>query len=175
MTSPVASVNGKVLKRLLVLSLLVALSVIVERFLGYNDRIINVSFGYLPVALAAMLFGPVPGAIVGASADFLGALLFPVGALDLRFTLIAALKGFVYGYFLFNQGVCRGRIIFSQALVTLLCHLTLNTLVISTIIGQGFWALLPLRVVKNLLFFPVEVFTLIKLSEYRSAFDRLAK
>ncbi|MDD3110424.1 MAG: hypothetical protein PHH32_07225, partial [Eubacteriales bacterium] len=63
MTSPVASVNGKVLKRLLVLSLLVALSVIVERFLGYNDRIINVSFGYLPVALAAMLFGPVPGAI----------------------------------------------------------------------------------------------------------------
>jgi len=175
MTSPVASVNGKVLKRLLVLSLLVALSVIVERFLGYNDRIINVSFGYLPVALAAMLFGPVPGAIVGASADFLGALLFPVGALALRFTLIAALKGFVYGYFLFNQGVGRGRIIFSQALVTLLCHLTLNTLVISTIIGQGFWALLPLRVVKNLLFFPVEVFTLIKLSEYRSAFDRLAK
>ena len=163
MTSPVASVNGKVLKRLLVLSLLVALSVIVERFLGYNDRIINVSFGYLPVALAAMLFGPVPGAIVGASADFLG------------FTLIAALMGFVYGYFLFNQGVGRGRIIFSQALVTLLCHLTLNTLVISTIIGQGFWALLPLRVVKNLLFFPVEVFTLIKLSEYRSAFDRLAK
>ena len=59
--------------------------------------------------------------------------------------------------------------------MTLLCHLVLNTLVISTLIGQGFWALLPLRVVKNLLFFPVEVFTLIKMSEYRSTFDRLAK
>ncbi|MDD4081052.1 MAG: folate family ECF transporter S component [Eubacteriales bacterium] len=175
MINPVASSNGKVLKRLMIMSLLTALSVVLERFLGYNDRIISVSLGYLPVALAAMLFGPLPGAVVSALADFLGALLFPAGALDLRFTLIAAIKGFIYGYFLSQRGVGRGRIILSQALVTVLCHLTLNTLVISTIIGQGFWALLPLRVVKNLLFFPVEVFTLIKMAEYRGTFDRLAK
>ncbi len=175
MTSPAVSSSSNVLKKLLILSLLTALSVILERFLGYNDRLLSVSFAYLPVALAAMLFGPVPGMIVSAMADFLGALLFPVGPLDLRFTLIAAIKGFIYGFFLSKRGGGRGRIILSQGLVTLLCHLVLNTLVISTLIGQGFWALLPLRVVKNLLFFPVEVFTLIKMSEYRSTFDRLAK
>ncbi len=169
------SIRSGWLKKLLIISLLTAVSVVLERFLGYNDKLISVSLSYLPVALAGMLYGPVPGAIVCAMADFLGALLFPVGPIDLRFTLIAALKGLIYGLFLARPGYARGRAISAQALVTLLCHLTLNTLLISSIIGKGFFALLPLRVVKNLLIFPVEVFTLIKMSEYRGTFERLAK
>jgi len=176
LTNPIsAPERSNWLKKLLIISLLIALSVVLERFLGYNDRLLSISFAYLPVALAAMLYGPVPGAIVCAAADFLGALLFPSGPLDLRFTLIAALKGFIYGFFLSKPGFGRGRAISAQALVTVICHLVLNTLLISTIIGKGFFALLPLRVLKNLLFFPVEVFTLIKMSQYRSTFERLSK
>ncbi len=170
-----ASKARVILKKLIILSLLTALSIILERLLGYNDKLISVSFSFLPVALAGMLFGPIPGAVVCAGADFLGALLFPVGPLDLRFTLIAAIKGGLYGLLLFRPKPSRTHAIIAQVLVTLVAHLTLNTLVISTIIGKGFFALLPLRLVKNILFFPVELITLFKILEYRMNFERLAK
>jgi ECF transporter S component (folate family) len=107
--------------------------------------------------------------------DVLGAALFPVGPLDIRFTLIAALKGAIYGLFLHKAEISRYRIIAAQLLVTLVAHLLLNTMVISSIIGKGFVALLPLRIVKNFLFFPVELLVLMKMAEYRKSFERLAK
>ena len=163
------------LKQLVVLAILIALSVILERFLGYNDRILSISFGYLPIVLAAIVYGPFSSMVVSVVADVLGALLFPSGPLDPRFTLIAAAKGLLYGLFLNREDAQRGSAALSQALVTVVCHLTLNTLVISDIIGRGFWAILPLRVLKNLLFYPIEVLTIIKLLEYRKTFERLAK
>ncbi|NLE20050.1 MAG: folate family ECF transporter S component [Clostridiales bacterium] len=163
------------LKQLVVLAILIALSVILERFLGYNDRILSISFGYLPIVLAAIVYGPFSSMVVSIVADVLGALLFPSGPLDPRFTLIAAAKGLLYGLFLNREDAQRGSAALSQALVTVVCHLTLNTLVISDIIGRGFWAILPLRVLKNLLFYPIEVLTIIKLLEYRKTFERLAK
>lgn len=167
--------EGKLLKKLLIMALLTAISVILERFLGYNDKLLSISIAFLPVAVAAMLYGVIPGALVSALADFLGALLFPSGPLDLRFTLIMAVKGAIYGFFLHKENPSRYMIVLAQLLVVLVCHLTLNTLVISTIIGKGFFALLPLRALKNLLMFPLEVFLLIKLVEYRSTFERLAR
>jgi len=163
------------LKKLIAISLLVALSIIAKRFLGYNDRVISVSFGFVPIATAGMLFGPVGGLTAGALADLIGALLFPTGPFNPGFTLAAALSGTVYGLFLHPRQVSRQRIVLCQAIITLLMHLTINTLLLVPIVGKGFFAILPLRVVKNMLFFPVEVFTLIKMSEYRSTFDRLAK
>ncbi len=163
------------LKQLMVLAILIALSVILERLLGYNDRILSISFGYLPIVLAAIVYGPGSALVVSVAGDVLGALFFPAGPLDLRFALIAAAKGLLYGLFLRREETQRGSAALAQALVTVLCHLTLNTLVISDIIGKGFWALLPLRGVKNLLFYPIEVLTIIKLLEYRKTFKWLAK
>ncbi|MGI6725185.1 MAG: folate family ECF transporter S component [Christensenellales bacterium] len=163
------------LKKTMVMALMVALSIVLERFLGYNDRVLSVSFSYLPIALTGMLFGPIPAAAVSGLADALGALMFPSGPFDIRFTLIALVKGALYGVFLYGVQGNRYRIILAQVLVTLIAHLTLNTLVISTIIGKGFFVILPLRLVKNLLFLPIEVLTLIKMYDYRTAFERMVK
>lgn len=175
MSHPVAR-NGLIpLKPLLTVALCVALSVILERFLGYNDRVISISFSYLPVALSGMLFGPLAGSVTCAAADFLGAFLFPSGPLNLWFTLIAALKGALYGVFLHRAGASRHQAYLAQLLVTLIAHLALNTLVLAHLTGRGFLALLPLRLFKNVLFYPIEVFTLFKMSEYRPLFERLLK
>lgn len=163
------------LKQTLIMALMVALSFVLERLLGYNDKVLSISFSYLPVALVGMLYGIIPAAAVSALADVVGALLMPSGPFDIRFTLIALLKGALYGAFLYRAEGNRYRIILSQVAVTLICHLTLNTLVISSIIGKGFFAMLPLRLVKNLVFLPIEVLTLIKMSDYRSSFEQLAK
>ncbi len=160
------------LKKLIAISLLVALSIIAKRFLGYNDRVISVSFGFVPIATAGMLFGPVGGLTAGALADLIGALLFPTGPFNPGFTLAAAMSGTLYGLFLHPQPVSRQRIVLCQAIITLLMHLTINTLLLVPIVGKGFFAILPLRVVKNMLFFPVEVFVLTKLAQYRKSFEK---
>jgi len=163
------------LKKLISISLLVALSIIAKRFLGYNDKIISVSFGFVPIAMAGMLFGPLGGVITAGLSDVIGALLFPTGPFHPGFTLAALLSGLIYGLFLYKQPLSRLRIVLCQALVTIIVHLILNTLLLMPIVGKGFMAILPLRMLKNALFFPVEVFVLSKMNEYRKDFERLLR
>lgn len=163
------------LKALISIALLVALSIILKRFLGYNDRVISVSLGFVPIAMAGMLFG-VPGGLAAAiGADVIGALLFPTGPFHPGFTAVAAFSGLCYGYFLHKPGASKQRVVLCQALITLFGHLLFNTLLLMPIVGKGFFAILPLRVVKNLLFFPVEVFVLLKLIEYRAPLEKMTR
>lgn len=163
------------LKKLISISLLVALSIIAKRFLGYNDKIISVSFGFVPIAMAGMLFGPLGGVMAAVISDLIGALLFPTGPFNPGFTLAAALTGLSYGLFLYKQPLSRLRIVLCQLLITLLVNMTLNTLLLVPIVGKGFMAILPLRILKNTLFFPVEVFVLSKMNQYRRDFERLLR
>lgn len=166
----------KALKRLILISLFIALSVVLERLLGYNDKILSISFSFLPIAASGMMFGPWFGAVTAAFADLLGALLFPSGDVNLGFTLIAAISGWIYGYFLSKSDASkRTTLVLCQFLITFFCHLVFNTTLISLIIGKGFFALLPLRVVKNLLFYPIEVAALSKLVDYRPVFEKMLK
>ena len=62
---------------LVTLSLLTALSIILERFLGFMPTPnIRIAFGNLPIILAGLLFGPVAGGIVALLSDILGTTLF---------------------------------------------------------------------------------------------------
>lgn len=160
------------LKKLIALSLLIALSVVFERLLGYNDKIINVSFGYLPIALVGLLFGPIAGLIAGALGDFLGALIFPIGPINPLFVVMGGLQGLCYGIFLHHPQMKRSRVLLCQLIITLVLHIVLNTLILVPIIGKSFLALVPLRAFKNALFFPIEIFTLFKLYDYRATFER---
>ena len=163
------------LKKLISMSLLVALAIIAKRFLGYNDKIISVSFGFVPIAISGMLFGPLGGVVTAAIVDIIGGLRFPTGTLHPGFTLAATITGLLYGLFLHTQPLSRMRIVLCQVLITVLVNLTLNTLLLVPIVGRGFMAILPLRILKNALFFPVEVFVLTKMNQYRRNFERLVQ
>lgn len=161
------------LKRLITMALLAALAVIAKRFLGYNDKVLSVSFGFVPIAAAGMLLGPVGSILTATVADLIGALLFPSGPFHPGFTLSAALQGAIYGFALYAPYVGKRRIVLGQLAITLGINLVLNTLLIVPMVGKGFWALLPLRALKNALFFPIEVIVVSKLCEYRRNFERL--
>ena len=61
-------------------ALLAALSVVLARLFGLMpDETSRFSIEAVPIFLAGMLFGPVPGALVGFTADFVGCLLGPFG------------------------------------------------------------------------------------------------
>ncbi len=92
-------------RRLAILGMLTALSVVLNRFASIHTAGWIIGFAFVPVAFAAMLYGPAAGAAVGGLADLIGALLFPFGPYFVGFTVTAALKGAVYGWFLHRDTV----------------------------------------------------------------------
>ena len=132
------------IKSLTLASLLIALEVVLSRFLSISAWNTKIGFAFVPVVLAALLLGPLWAGIVGALADFLGALLFPIGAYFPGFTLTAFLMGLCYGLLLYKkQGF--GRIVLAVAVHQLVLSLLLNTLWISLLYGSPYAPLLLSR------------------------------
>lgn len=143
-------------KTICVLGVLTALEIVLSRFLSINAWNMKIGFSFVPVALAAMLFGAVPAAAVAAMGDFLGALLFPIGAYFPGFTASAFLTGLVFGLFLRKRQDWRNiipAVLINQLAVSLL----LNTLWISVLYGSPYGPLLATRLVQTAILIPVEL------------------
>ncbi|WP_186429923.1 folate family ECF transporter S component [Clostridium sp. BSD9I1] len=144
-------------RKMVFLGLFISLQVILTRFLGIEAPIIRVSFGFLPLALCGMLFGPLYGGICGAIADILGMLIFPKGAYFPGFTLSTALSGVVYGIFLYKRPKSMINIILAVLIITIFINLGLNTIWLSMITGKAVYAIIVPRIIKNLIEIPVKV------------------
>ncbi len=65
-------------KTLAYCAMLVALGVVLSRLAGIMpSEVSRYSIGMVPTFLAGLLFGPIPGALVGFAADFIGCLFSP--------------------------------------------------------------------------------------------------
>ena len=141
------------------LAILVAMEIVLSRFLSINAWNIKIGFNFVPVVIAAMLYGPVGGAIVAALGDLLGALLFPIGAFFPGFTLTACLTGLVFGFFLHkSQTLPRigGAVLINQGILSL----CLNTLWISILYGSPYGPLFITRIVQTLILIAVQGVTI---------------
>ena len=119
------------------IALLTALEIILSRFLSISMWNTKIGFSFLPIAVAAILFGPLAAGTVGALGDFIGAILFPIGAYFPGFTLTAFLTGLVFGFFLHReQGWLQ--VIAAIGINQLILSLLLNTLWISILYGSVF-------------------------------------
>ena len=83
------------------LAVLLALEVVLNRFLSIQTPFLKIGFSFVPVVMAGMLYGPVGGAVVCGLGDMVGALLFPFGPYHPGFSICGALMGAVYGWFLY--------------------------------------------------------------------------
>lgn len=142
-------------RKLVILSVLVALQIVLTRFCSINAWNTRIGLGYIAVAVSGMLFGPVSSALVGAVADFLGAVLFPSGSYFPGFTLTAALMGASFGFFLKKAPTVPG-ILGSIAVNQLILSLLLNTLWISILYSSSFTGLLSTRFLQMLVSAPVQ-------------------
>ena len=136
--------SGFTTRTLTLTALLTALEIVLSRFLSISAWNTKIGFAFVPVVLAAMLLGPLNAGIVAALADFLGALLFPVGPYFPGFTLTAFLMGLTYGLLLYREQSFL-RILAAVAAHQLLLSLLLNTLWISLLYGSPFGPLLLSR------------------------------
>lgn len=143
-------------KKLIQISLLIAIEVILTRFCSIQTPIVRIGFGFLPIAIIAMMYGPLSAGIAYAIGDLIGIVLFPTGAFFPGFTLTAFLTGVVYGVFLYNKPKTWFRIIGAVLTVCLVINLGLDTYWLSILMGKGYIALLPTRIIKAALMIPVQ-------------------
>lgn len=131
-------------KTLVLMAMLTALEIVLSRFLSISAWNTKIGFAFVPVVLAALLLGSLYAGLVAALADFLGAILFPIGAYFPGFTLTAFLTGLAYGLFLY-RGQSFRRILGAVLVHQLVLSLLLNTLWISVLYGSPFTPLLLTR------------------------------
>ena len=117
-------------KMLVTLAMLLAIEIVLSRFLSIQTPITRIGFGFIPLVMAGILFGPIPAAIVAVLADVLGALLFPTGAYYPPLTITSLLVGLTYGLFLY-------KISFNHKDVT-----DWLRIIGCVVVRQGVWALL---------------------------------
>ena len=152
-------------KMLVTLALLIAMEVILNRFLSINAWNIKIGFSFLPVVIAAMLFGPVHAAIVGGLGDLIGAILFPIGAYFPGFTLTAVLMGLVWGFFL-HKKVTIPNILISAGINQFILGLCLNTYWISVLYGSPYGPLFVTRIVQAAILFVVQGLVIYAIGKY---------
>ena len=87
----------RIILRICICAMLIAMEIVLNRFLSINTMGLKIGFAFLPPMLAAMLYGPGTSALIWAASDFLGALLFPIGPYHPGFTVCAAFMGLVMG------------------------------------------------------------------------------
>ena len=134
---------------------MIALSVVLSKLVSINMSFLRIGFGFLPIAVLAILYGPVIAAIGYGLADLLGAWLLPTGTFFPGFTVSAVLTGLIFGWILYKKEVTFTRAFIASALVCLIVNLLLNTWWLTFIIGKGFKVLLASRAIKEVVAIPV--------------------
>ena len=159
------------LQMLTICAMLVAMEIVLNRFLSINTAGWKIGFAFIPPMVAAMLYGPAMSACIYALSDVLGALLFPIGPYHPGFTASAALMGIVCGVFLHTQPLLifgsrakwRSIKLFPNylAVVTVNCILLglfINTLWVSQLYGsKTYWGWFLYRLPEYAVMVPIQI------------------
>lgn len=143
-------------QQMVLMAVLIAMNIILSRFLSLAVWNMKIGFAFVPVVLAAIYLGKWQAALVAGIGDFLGAIMFPIAAYFPGFTLTALFVGFTYGYFL-NKQCNMKQILIAVCITEVVGSLLLNTLWISVLFGSPFVPILMTRVLQVLVMGIVEV------------------
>lgn len=149
---------------LVMIGLLIALEIVLSRFVSISAWNIKIGFAFVPLIIAAIELGPIKAGVVGAIADFLGAVLFPIGPYFPGFTLTSFLNGVIFGVCLHKKQTY-SRILTSVVIKQFILSLFLNTLWISILYGVHYKALFITRIMQCIIVAPVEIISINLLSK----------
>lgn len=151
----------KKVKVLVGTSMFIALNII----LGFTKitlipQVLEIQFSTLAHAACAYIYGPIMAGIAGIFTDTFKYLLNPSGAYMPLFALNEFLTGFIYGCFFYKKKITLTRAALARLVVVLLLNLTLTPLWLHLLYGKAFLFYVQIRIVKNLLMYPIDVFLL---------------
>lgn len=119
---------------------------------------IKIGFSSIANQFVYYLFGPAVGFFYGGALDILKYIVKPTGAFFPGWTISAMAAGVIYGTFFYKKKLSLPRVLAAELTVSVICNMFLGTLWLNIMYGKGFFALLPMRVIKNLAMWPVNSF-----------------
>lgn len=160
----------KKIKKIIISALLLAAAIVINRFLSINTSIVSIGFTFVPLMLAGIILGWKYSLVIAALTDLIGALLFPFGTYFVGYTISSALTGLVYGLFLYREEFKIDkkfmiRLIIAILIVCIFINGGLNTLWLVITSKKAFLAILPTRVLKQLLMIPIMFITMVSLGK----------
>lgn len=158
------TVNKKFsLKIVAVLGLMIALEIVLSRFQIHTSDM-KLGFGFVPIVVAAILYGPIAGGAVGAIGDVVSAILFPVGQYFPGFTVTAFLTGVIFGLFLYKKESTL-KVIISVLLTQAIISQFVNTYFISLLYGNPYWPLFVTRLAQTAIMSAVQIALIILINK----------
>lgn len=135
------------LRSLTVCGMLAALYVLsAALFDFYPTASLKISFGFLFIAAAGYLYGPLPAALVGGIGDFLVAFTVQKGgAWIFGITLCMMAMGFIFGLVYYNEHPTLPRVIIACVSEMIVVELGLKSWVLAFTYGTTFTAQLAVR------------------------------
>ena len=116
---------------------------------------IKIGFSSIAQQFVYYLFGPAVGGFFGGAMDILKYFVKPTGAFFPGWTIGAMVAGVLYGCFFYKKPLTLVRVLVAELTVAGVCNMILGTLWLAIMYEKGFWVLLPMRVIKNLVMWPV--------------------
>ena len=163
------------LKKLILMSMLAALTIICVRFLAFDTGIVRISFGFIPIAVAGMTLGPLGGGLTAVLADILGMLINNKGGVYFfPFTISEFLYGFGYGIFLYKKRPSMLKLSICIAVQFIIINLLLTSfwLYLYSIFITGnpktFYVIFTSRIIAALISLPIHVVVIDLMQKYLS-------
>lgn len=158
-------------------AMLAAMAVVLGQFTIVVSNHLKIGFTFLPMRTVYYLFGPFVGSIFAAAMDVLNYIVKPTGPFHPGFTINAAISGLIFGLILYKKPLKLSRVFIATTINMIVVNLILNTFWISTVTGNAFIAMIPVRIFKNILLLPIEaglLFSLTKALEITGALKLLS-
>lgn len=162
-------------KSLVLLGLMVALNVVLGRLsIQFTPEVRISVLGFIPIAMAGMLMGPLYGGLVGAAGDVLNYVLFThvYGGYFPGYTITALISGLWYGAVLHEKKVSWARAIVCIVPVIIIGEMGLNSVWTYMLYSKTFWAKLPLRLLTNAIECPIKIVLLMGMSKLLERFPK---
>ena len=136
------------IRTMAILAMFTAISIVLTRFLVFQPMpSVRLELGNVPIMLAGFMFGPLAGMLVGAAADFVGAIIRGQG-FDIPLMLVPMFMGCMAGllrnYIVKNPNYIK--IVGFTLTVNIIGKMLWTTYWLSIIIGRPFMEMFPIRV-----------------------------
>lgn len=147
-------------------ALLAAMSVVFRLFLGYPQTgTTRYDLGFLPIAAAGMMFGPIWSGITYVIADLIGT----IGAAQVPFIPITACKfvfGFIFGLFFYKKELSIMRILLCVLTISVVVDLVCMPLALYPLYNKGVIAILMSRITQVAVMLPVRTLSIWLMNKY---------
>lgn len=164
------------IKKIILASMLLAILIILNRFISIKTEVLVISFSFVPIMMSAIWLGSKYSITISLLGDLLGAILFPFGPYFPGFTVSSAISGLIYGIFLYNNGkeMSNKKILINLTISSLIQLIVINifltSLWIHILYGKAYLAIMASRTITQIIMIPIHIVTIYGLEQFSRPF-----